>query len=157
MLGPGEDQDAARDGSPEKLQEEPLLAIRRDRIDGVRKAADRRRLPVDVDLHGVAQQLVGELHDRRGQGGGEEQRLAVLRDDGQHFLDIGEESHVEHAVCLIQHEVLEVGESGKGAPHVVEEAAGAGDDHVHALAECALLAAHSHASIDGGAGEPHCR
>jgi len=42
---------------------------------------------------------------------------------------------------------------GERAPHVVEEASGAGHDHVHALAECALLPAHAHSAIHGGAGQ----
>ncbi len=61
---------------------------------------------------------IGARHRRA-----EEERLPPRRDVAQHAADVGQEAHVEHAVGLVEHEVLEPGELRVGHAEVVEQAA----------------------------------
>lgn len=67
----------------------------------------------------------------------------------QHLPDVGEESHVQHAIRLVQHEVLEARELRVRLPEVVEQSPGRGDEDVNAAPERVFLRSHPHATKDG--------
>ena len=67
--------------------------------------------------------------------------------------DVRQEPHVEHAVGLVEHEVLEAGELRVGLPEMIEQPAGRADDHVDAAAEGVLLRPHADAAEHRGAGD----
>ena len=71
----------------------------------------------------------------------------------QHAADVRQESHVEHAVRLVEHEILQPPELRVGGPEVVEQSAGRTGDHVDAAAKRVLLRAHSDTAEDGRGGE----
>ena len=66
----------------------------------------------------------------------------------QHAPDVGQESHVEHAVGFVEHEVLEAGELRVRRAEMIEQTAGRADDHVDAAAERVLLRPHADAAED---------
>ena len=92
-----------------------------------------------ADLLGVAQELLGELLNLRRHGCREEQRLARGRQKLADALDIGDEAHVEHAVRLVDDEVIDRAHKQFAAPEMIEQAAGRRDQDVGAAFELALL------------------
>ena len=144
VLGPGKDQGFGGGAPLEQRQQQGRLEILADRIDGLRDAHGRGRLPLDVDRDRILEQLPGQPRDRWWHRGAEEQGLVAGRNVAEDFLDLGQEAHVEHPVGLIEHEVLEARELGIRKPEVVEQPAWRGDDHVGATAEGVLLRIHPH-------------
>ena len=68
------------------------------------------------DLDRIVQQLAGQLADRLGHGGREEQALALLRQVlGDDLPDRHDEAHVQHLVGLVEHEDLDAGERRRRA------------------------------------------
>ena len=100
-------------------------------IDRLRDADGGRR-PLEVDRDRVVQHLARERHDRRRHRRREEERLTLRRKVLQHAADVGKESHVEHAVGLVEDQDLEPVELRVGEAEVVEEPARRGDDDVDA-------------------------
>ena len=96
--------------------------------------------------------------DVAGEGGTEHERLAV-RDAG-HVLalddatDLGLETHVEHAVGLVEDEVADVGERDATALDEVDETSGRGREEVAALVHRAELGSDVGASVDDRGARP---
>ena len=85
-----------------------------------------------LDLDRIAQDAAGQPHDLGQHGRREEQGLALLRQGCDHFADIVDEAHVEHAVGLVEDEHLEAIEPHQGLAHQVEQAPRRGDQDVDA-------------------------
>ena len=114
----------------------------------------------DVLFHGVGRlALRGDLHNGRivqhgvhlvehalVDGGREQKRLAAFRRRLHDAAHRGEKSHVEHAVGLVQHEHLNLGEVDGLLVHEVDEAPRRGDEHVHAAREAVDLRLDLHAA-----------
>ena len=62
--------------------------------------------PGDLTAHGIVQEGVGDALDFRRHGGGEEQRLPRERHQLADALDVGDETHVEHAVGFVDDQQL---------------------------------------------------
>src|SRR5437660_5416124 len=60
--------------------------------------------------------------------GGEQSRLMVLRDLIQYIVDVVDETHVEHPVCLIENDKLHIFEPDGSPFHVVCQSPRSGDD-----------------------------
>ena len=74
----------------------------------VRRAGDLGALAAhEVHAVRVAQHLLHHGLDGAGQGGGEEEHLPRFRRARQDLLRLRQEAHVEHAVRLVQHELLD--------------------------------------------------
>ena len=84
-----------------------------------------------------------------GDSGREEQCLALGGQRVEYPMDIGRESHVEHPVCLVQDQHLELGAVHVSATHMVEQASGRGDHDIDAIPERACLRLHADATIHG--------
>ena len=103
----------------------------------------------------LVQELVGERGDLLRHGGREEQRLAGLghlRHDlahGQH------EPEVEHVVGFVEHDEGRLLEAHVAVLHVVEQAAGRGDENVDAARHRLDLRAEGHAADDAGDAGAH--
>ena len=109
-------------------------------------------LAVFGDLHdgGVAQKRSQVVLDRLVDGGGEQQRLALGRDLLDDRGDVGQKSHVEHAVGLVEHEHLDGGQVDDAALNQVHQAPRRGDEDVGAIAQLADLGAVGRAAEHGG-------
>ena len=155
MLGAREDQRVVHVGALQQVQQQRRLEMLRHRIDRVRDPDRRRRAPLDVDRRRRLQHLLRQLRDRRRHRRAEEQRLPLRRrrDVLQHAADVGQESHVEHPIGFVQHEVLQAAELRIRRAEVIEQPAGRGDDDVDAAAEGVLLRPHADAAEDGRRGQ----
>ena len=147
--------------------EDDRAAGRLDQLGGDLHAAGRFQPPEDVahlldvrlhvaDLvaHGVALVVAGEHADIAFEGGREEQRLAVFRGAVEQPSHLRQETHVGHAVGLVDHDHLHLVQVDVALVDQVGEAAGAGDEHVHALRERALLRRVADAAVDGDHAAP---
>ena len=93
----------------------------------------------NFDADGIAEELLGDAPDFRRHGRGEEQGLARERHQLADALDVGNETHVEHAVGLVDDEKLDAGEQQPAALEMVEQAARRGDQHVDAARQLDVL------------------
>ena len=66
---------------------------------------------------------------------------------------LGQESHVEHAIGLVEHQHFESLEIGRVGPHVIQQTAGRRDDDIGSASQAALLRTGLDAAIDGDAGQ----
>ncbi|KAF5049970.1 hypothetical protein DSECCO2_434260 [anaerobic digester metagenome] len=125
VLGPGEDEHAVVVLRTEIGFEQGHLL---GRLDGVDAVADLFRRGRVGHLHhgGLHQDLVGDLADLGGHGGGKQQILALGRQLGHDAAQIGQEAHVEHAVGLVQNQCVHVGQVDETAVQQVEQASRTG-------------------------------
>ncbi len=65
----------------------------------------------------------------------------------KHAPDVGQKSHVEHAIGFVEHEVLEAAQLRVRLPEMIEQPARRADDDVDAAAEGVLLRAHADAAV----------
>jgi hypothetical protein len=93
-----------------------------------------------------------QVLDRRLNGGGKQQRLAIGRHGRHDFRDGGKKAHVEHAVGFIQNQRADVAEIDEVASEKIEQAAGSRDEHLRAFANgLELHSLAESADRDGGA------
>ena len=105
----------------------------------------------DLDRDRVLENLGRQVADILGHGGREEERLAARGDVLQDAANVGQEAHVAHAVRLVEHQDLHVGEIDVAAVDEVEQPAGTGNDDLGATAQGGDLGHLAHAAIDGHA------
>ena len=114
----------------------------------LRRGGDGRRRTRHLDADRVAEELLGDAPDFRRHGGGEEQGLAGRRNQLADALDVGDETHVEHAIGLVDDQELHAVEQQPSALVMVEQAAGRRDQHVDAAGELGILIAERDAADD---------
>jgi hypothetical protein len=95
----------------------------------------------------VAHDLEREPHHIVRHRGGEQQRLPRVRDPRDDSPHVGPETHVHHAVRLVEHEQLDACEVRILLPKMIDEPSGRGNDDVDAGAQGALLDAHLDAAV----------
>ena len=130
------------------MQQQVALAVGVDRVHAVGDGLGNRVAARDLDQLRVLQHGVGELLDLFREGGREQQALAFLRQHGQDAPDVGDEAHVEHAVGFVEDDELDLAEVDALLLHVVEQAAGRGDDDLAAFAQFGGLRLDVDAAID---------
>ena len=69
----------------------------------------------------------------------EQQVLPLGRQQREHAADVADETHVEHAIGLVEHEVANAAQVDVALVGVIEQPAGRRDDDVGALAQCVDL------------------
>ena len=84
----------------------------------------------------------------RRHGGREEQGLSLGGQFGDHFAYVVDESHVEHAIGLIQDEKLDIVQMNEALLHEVEQSARCGYQDIHATLQSVHLWLLSHATED---------
>ena len=104
-----------------------------------------------VDATGLASTLTGSfrmLRASRTTSGSmvAEQRLTPLRQRRNHFADVMDKAHVEHAVGLVEHEDLEAIEPHQALAHQVEQTARRRDQDVDSARQRLHLLALAHAA-----------
>ena len=134
-------------GGKKRAQKLGLLGLRDGAevlVDGVGRLAHAG----DLDRDGVGEQRVDGGLDRRRDGRREEQRLVLGRQRVHDAADARPEAHVQHAVGLVEHERLHVGEAHVVVLHEVEEPPRGGDEKVAALLELLDLVLEAGAAHD---------
>ena len=112
-----------------------LLRIRHHQV-ALCRVRRGRCLVFDRDLRWIIQVLLRDPSDRRGHGGREEPDLFVIRGVGEDCLDILGETHLEHLVGLVEHQVLELGQVEGALFEVVHDAARRADHDVYPAPQC---------------------
>ncbi len=138
----------------EKPDQEGGLEVRGDRE---RLMPDRRRRPLGRrhgDPDRGAHDRPGEQHDLLGNRRGEEEGLAIPRQDVDDPPDVGQEPHVEHPVGLVEDENPQRPEVHVPAGHVVEQPSGGRDDDVDPASESVFLRRHPDAAVHRVGVEP---
>ncbi|MNM92583.1 hypothetical protein D3C81_1049210 [compost metagenome] len=154
MLGAAEHQRLHARILRQQVQQQFALAGAIDRVHAVRDGLGHRVLRRDLDLLRVVHELQRQLLDAFLERGREQQRLTVLaRQLGQDAVDRRQEAHVEHAVGFVQHQDLDARQVDAATLQVVDQAARAGHQQVHAATQDVELVAHADAAVDAGAGD----
>ena len=76
----------------------------------------------------------GQLPDRWRESGRKQQALALLGQQIKNAADIGNKAHVEHAICFVQHQNLDLGQVNGTLTMQIKQTAGGGHDNIHPLA-----------------------
>ncbi len=150
VLGAGEHDGAGDRGLGHELGEHRLLGRLVDMDHALLDPLDRGRGRDDLDRRRVLEQLGRERGDVVGQGGREEQALALLRHMAHHAPDGVDEADVEHAVDLVQDHDLDPVEPDRALAQMVDQPARRRHQDVDAARHDPLLAAHVDATEDDG-------
>ncbi len=105
----------------------------------------------DLDLCRIVQQAVGQLPDLVGEGGGEQQVLALLGQQCEDFADIADETHIQHAVGFVEDQDFDPGKIQHVLPDQVQQAARCGHQDIDAAAQGRDLRVDADAAVDLGA------
>ena len=108
--------------------------------------AGGRALRGDFDPLGIVEEFVGQLFDFFRHGRREEQRLARGGQRLADFFDIGDESHVEHAVGFVDDQDLDRRQEQPATSEMIQKPSGRGDQNVRASVQLAVLVLERHAA-----------
>ena len=132
MLGAGEHQHLLPVVVLDQVRQQIALVRLRHPVHRLLDDLHRGVAARHFDALRVVQQAVGERPDLVGEGRREQQVLALLRQHGEHFLDVADEAHVEHAVGFVEHQDFDAGQVHRLLTQVVEQAARRGHQNVDA-------------------------
>jgi hypothetical protein len=107
VLGAREDQHLAPVPGEDQVREQLALAFAIDRVDDLRDQFGRHVASRDLDLDRRIEQAVGQLAYVVGVGRREQQGLALPGQQRDHLANVVDETHVEHAVRLVQDQDLD--------------------------------------------------
>ena len=149
-LGAGEDDGALDLGPLQKLRQQLALAGRLHMEgllpDALGGGGDRGHR----NLHGIAQHVARKARDLLRHGGREEEVLTLARQLGDDLADRHHEAKIQHVIGLVQNADFRAVEAHIAGAHMVEQAAGGGDDHIEAARQNLTLRAQGHAADDAG-------
>jgi hypothetical protein len=106
----------------------------------------------------VLQEVAGEHLDVAGEGGGKHESLTVV--DVRHVLlldnttNLGLETHVQHAVSLVEDKVLDVGKGDTATLDQVDQTTGGSDKEVTSHVDLAELGTNIGSSVDDTGANP---
>jgi hypothetical protein len=86
-------------------------------------------------------------------GGGEQQVLALLRQDLHDLANIANEAHVEHPICLIENEAFDRRKIDGPLLEVIEKPSGRRNNDVDALTQPRYLSVYADTTINDGRAE----
>ncbi len=89
---------------------------------------------------GILLELIGDVQDGLGHGGGEQRRLMGVGNLAQYQLHVLPEAHVQHLVRLVQHYHVHVVKLDGAAAHMIHHAARSAHHDLHVLQPPDLLA-----------------
>ena len=102
------------------------------------------------NLNRVLENSLRQFNDLLGHGGGEEHSLLLVVEVVENLLDILNESHVKHFVCLVDDEVFGVYVLEVSGTDEVQEAARSGHQDFHSHLQEFFLAGVGLAADEGG-------
>ena len=148
MLRAGEDQRRFHiQGGQQVIQQVTLIGLI-DVVEALFDRFDRRCFRLDSDAVGVVQEGRSQIGNLRRHGCGEEERLLLLRGECQDPLHVMDETHVQHAVRLVQDHDLDTADVDQSLPDQVNQASGRGDEDVAAAGQFVLLLLLRDTTID---------
>ena len=110
-------------------------------------------LGANLHRYRIDQDILRQPPDFGRHGGREEECLALFRQMAENPPDIREKAHVEHLVCLVQHQHLQVGEVDDSLADKVEKATRTGNNDLGAAPQLFHLRVDPNAAVDRDAPE----
>ncbi len=150
VLGTGEHQDLFPGAEGDQVGEQGALLIGRNAEQSLLDTLDGGVRRGDLDPLGILQQLAGEVGDVLGEGGREQQVLALRWQTGQDLLHVMDKAHVEHAVSFVQYQDFDGGQVDALLTGEVQQATRAGHENVHTLGQGGNLRLEADATEDAG-------
>jgi hypothetical protein len=135
MLGSCEDNRAANAFFMNELNEHAALVGLFDEEHLLLDAICGHFLRTHVHRQRIVQHVGHNVVDRIGHGGAEQQVLPLVRHHANDALDVVNEAHVEHAVGLVEDEVLDIAEVDVALFFQVKQTAWRGHENVDPTAE----------------------
>ncbi len=132
LLGAGEYQHAVEGLGLEYPRERIQLVHAADHPVPLTDVGRGAGLALDGDFDGRAQMFRCNAANRGGDGGGEQRHLALGRRLFEDAFDGIDKAHTQHFVGLVQHQQCQSRELQGAAVHVIDDASGRSNDHVHA-------------------------
>ena len=152
-FGAGEHQHLAPIVFIDDVSQQGLFLATADRIDNLGDALHGSVTRRDLHTLRVLEQAGSQFANFVAKGGREQQALLFLGNRGQHFFDVMDEAHVQHAVGFVQHQHLYLAQIQHALLHQVQQAPGCGDQNVHAFFQLGDLGVHAHAAENHGGAE----
>ena len=149
-LGVDEDERLGDRALLQDLQHGAPLVVGRDAVEVLLDVGRGRVRPRHLDHDRVLQVAFGEAPDLGREGRREEQRLALLGQVREDALQVGQEADVEHAVGLVEDDVLDLVQHAVLRLDVVEQPPRRRDEHLDALLQLERLRLHVDAAEDDG-------
>ena len=135
VLHAREDQHHVHGRILHQMHKQRRFQMLRHLINELRNRFRRICAAADLDEFGRVLKFVRELFDFGRKARGEKQRLPFLRQRADDVADGRKKTHVQHAVGLIEHKILQRGKIGVAALHQIQQAAGTRNDDLCAGAE----------------------
>jgi hypothetical protein len=150
QLGPSEHEDLAHVLLADQVGQQGFLPVAIHGIDQLAHVLGRGIARRDLDGGRVAQERLRQVADLLREGRREEQVLAPVREELEDPPNVREEAHVEHPVCLVEHEDLDAPEVDRPLADMVEQPPGRRHQDLDTCAEGLDLRLDRHAAIDHG-------
>lgn len=120
-------------------------------LDNLRDAVVSREIEgTNVDLDEVSQEIGSHGSDLLGPGGGPHERLSVRANLTDNLSDLGLETHVQHAISLVENQVSNTAEVGLAALDHIDQTSGGGNADLDTLSKVADLRATGNTTVDTG-------
>jgi hypothetical protein len=132
----------------EQAEKEFVLLVGCNRVEGVSDSFCGRLAEADFDGDRFLESPLGETFDFGRDGGGEKEGLALFRAKGNDPFHIGQKSHVEHPIHLIEDKVCQICKMKISLAGKVEEATRGGDEDIDATLKLFPLGSISDTSIN---------
>lgn len=123
----------------EKFEKKMWLISFIDEINTLFDDIDGRRDRCDGHFRRIDEDRARELHDLGRHSCREKECLLLRREDSEELLHIMDESHIEHTICLIEDEELDIAEGYMFLIHEVKEASWCRDEDIDSISESIYL------------------
>lgn len=120
MLGAGKEQDHVEAGIAQQMQQQIHLQIVAHFVNELRDGRGRIGAAANLHRFGVALKLICQRFDFLRERRREHQRLALARQPVHDVANGRQESHVEHAIRLVEYEELQAGKISETAAHQID-------------------------------------
>src|SRR5690554_3879008 len=153
MLGTGKDQYLLLGAGSNQVGQQGALVWRGNAVKTLLDALNSGVGRSNFDAYRIVQQAVGQCDDFFGESGRIKQVLSLFRDQFEDFFDVMDKAHVEHAVGFVQDQNFHRGQVNMILANQIQQASGAGDQHIKTFLQLSDLLALANAAIDAGAGQ----
>ena len=150
VLGAAENEDGIVIHALEQLDEQVGFLGIGNGIDDVLDGVGYRAPGTDLNGFRFVHRPLDERFNGGRNGGGEQGGVAKLRAFFHEAADVGQKTHVQHAIGFIENEEFHFVQFDGALFEMVEESSGRGGDDVRAGAEFIILLAVTDAAIDDG-------
>ena len=150
MFGAGENDGAAHVGLDQQMRQQRQLFRLGDMDHRLHHALGGGGGRLHGNLDGVLQIALGHVFDGWRQRGGEQHRLALLRQQAGDALQIMDEAQIKHLIAFIEHQHFDMTKVARALHHQIEQTARGGHQHINTREQRAFLAADRHAAEHAG-------